>query len=143
MDFDKSTTASKLAGANASQRRASKLLAAALADRRLRSLTLKAHEALDPDVPDLIWGARATGLYLKRGPKIMRRWTAKLPAGSIRVARDGNTTVWIATNEGLVEFPIPEAIAQLSPTPAPAARPVDPEGRLHEYPSGARLGSAR
>ncbi len=117
VDFDKATIASQLAGANNSKRRSSQLLAAALMDRRLRALTIKAHEALDPDAPDLTWGVQGSGLYLKRGSKVIHRWPAKLPAGTVEVVRDGETSVWIATAEGLLEFPIHEPLAALQRAP--------------------------
>jgi hypothetical protein len=116
IDFDKTTDSSVLIGANATKRRQSEMLATAMSDPRLKALTIQRHETLDPDAPDLIWGVQGTGVYLKRGTTVIHRWPARLPSGPIEVIRDTGTTVWIASSEGLIEFPIEESLAQLQKT---------------------------
>jgi hypothetical protein len=113
VDFDKTSTESTLVGANNSKRNQSELLATAMADPRLKTLTTRRHETLDPDTPDLVWGVQASGIYLKRGVKVIYRWPAKLPTGPVEVTRDEDTTVWIASSEGLIEFPLSESLAEL------------------------------
>ncbi|MCZ6889884.1 MAG: hypothetical protein O7H39_15470, partial [Gammaproteobacteria bacterium] len=56
-----------------------------------------------------IWQAASGGVTLRRGNETLGRWPGRLPAGSIAVTRssDRTTTVWIASGEGLIEFPIP------------------------------------
>ena len=113
VDFDKTSTDSALVGANSTNRNQSELLATAMADPGLKTLTTRRHETLDPDAPDLVWGVQASGIYLKRGVKVIYRWPAKLPTGPVEVTRDEDTTVWIASSEGLIEFPISESLAEL------------------------------
>ena len=119
-DFDKSTATSELLGANAYSRQSSNLLQTALESRRLRALTLKPSQALDPDVPDLIWELYGSGLVLKRGIQILHRWPSTLPTGTLLVTRAPTTTVWLATREGLVEYPISERLDELLNTMDPA-----------------------
>ena len=84
-----------------------------LADSRLCGLTLKRNQACDPDVAGLVWELSSSNLFLKRGVKILHRWPAKLPTGAIVVTRSPDTTVWVATREGLIEYPIPERLDEL------------------------------
>jgi len=115
VDFNKTTGESVLIGANNSTRRESDLLLTAMSDPRLKTLTTRRHETLDPDAPDLVWGVQGSGLYLQHGARVIHRWPAKLPVGSIEVVRDEDTTVWIASSEGLIAFPIQETLAELTP----------------------------
>jgi hypothetical protein len=116
VDFNKTTGESVLISANKTKRNKSELLATAMSDPRLKTLTTRRHETLDPDAPDLIWGVRGSGVYVKRGVTMIRRWPAKLATGPIEVIRDAQTTVWIATSEGLIEFPVKESLAELLKT---------------------------
>jgi hypothetical protein len=45
--------------------------------------------------------------------KILHRWPANLPTGTIVVTRAPDTTVWVASKEGLIEYPIPEPLDDL------------------------------
>lgn len=72
----------------------------------LLALTTGSREALDPDDPELTWGVFSAGMYLKRGSKIVQRRPARLPPGPIAVTHGQVTTVWIASSEGLIEYPL-------------------------------------
>ncbi|MCZ6889262.1 MAG: hypothetical protein O7H39_12260, partial [Gammaproteobacteria bacterium] len=61
VDFDKAQTASVLIGTNERQRGQSRLLTEALQDPRLKALTLRRNQALDPDDPNRIWQAASGG----------------------------------------------------------------------------------
>jgi hypothetical protein len=126
IDFDKRSKESELIGINSRQRKSNGLLTSALAIPQLKSLTTRRHETLDPDAPELTWGVQGSGVYLTRGPTVLHRWPAKLPIGPIEIIRDEQTTVWIATSEGLLEFPIAESLAELR-QPGPTEGPT--EGR--------------
>jgi hypothetical protein len=79
----------------------------------LCGLTLKSSQVCDPDMPALVWELNGTSLVLKRGTKVLHRWPASLPTGAIAVTRAPDTTVWVATREGLIEYPIPERLEEL------------------------------
>ncbi len=107
VDFDKSMATSALLGANHSAREADRALAQAMADRRLRALVLSPNQALDPDRPQLVWELHGSALVVRHDARVLGRWLAALPPPrAIAVTRGRSTTVWVATAEGLVEFPI-------------------------------------
>jgi hypothetical protein len=110
VDFDKTNATSERLGTRHIPRRASNQPDAALADSRLCGLTLKPSQICDPDVPGLVWELYDTSLVVKRGTKVLHRWPSTIPKGAIAVTRVPDTTVWVATREGLVEYPIPEPI---------------------------------
>ena len=110
VDFDKTLGTSERLGA---RRQPSDPLVEALAKSSLCRLTLKRNQACDPDATGLIWELTGSGLILKRGMKILHRWPSTLPTGSIAVTRLPHTTVWVASQEGLIEFPIPERLDEL------------------------------
>ncbi len=113
VDFDKTLATSERLGTGFVPRRSSNQLDEALADSRLCGLTLKPNQACDPEVTGLVWELSGSGLILKHGMKILHRWPSTIPKGTIVVTRAPDTTVWVATQEGLVEFPIPEQIDEL------------------------------
>jgi uncharacterized protein len=119
IDFDKASGASELARVSKPRSADQPLLASALAERRLRALTIGSREALDPDDPELTWGVFSTGVYLKRGSKIVQRWPATLPPGPIAVTHGQVTTVWIASSEGLIEYPLTDVQLQADSPEAP------------------------
>jgi hypothetical protein len=110
VDFDKTNATSERLGTRHIPRRAGNQPDAALADSRLCGLTLKPSQICDPDVPGLVWELYDTSLVVKRGTKVLHRWPSTIPKGAIAVTRAPDTTVWVATREGLVEYPIPEPI---------------------------------
>jgi hypothetical protein len=114
VDFDKTLAASERLGQRSVPRRAVTRPAGFLTDSRLCGLTLKRNQACDPDLAGLVWELTGTGLILKRGPTILQRWPASLPGGAILVTRAPDTTVWVATREGLIEFPIPVRLDELA-----------------------------
>ncbi|MGI9317171.1 MAG: hypothetical protein ACR2QW_07585, partial [bacterium] len=124
IDFNKTTQGSELIGANNSKRQQSELLITAMSNPRLKALTTKHHETLDPDDPELIWGVASTGIYIRRSNKVIHRWPAKLPTGSIEVTRATRTSVWIASSEGLIEFTIEESLAELQQNGAATSEPA-------------------
>jgi hypothetical protein len=113
VDFDKTLISSERLGKRSIPPRPTERPASFLADSRLCRLTLKRNQACDPDVAGLVWELSGSKLFLKRGAKILHRWPAKLPAGAIVVTRTPDTTVWVATQEGLIEYPITERLEEL------------------------------
>lgn len=108
VDFDKLLATSERLGKRSVPRRPATVPPDLLANSRLCGLTLKRNQACDPDVAGLVWELAGSGLLLKRGEKILRRWPASLPTGAIVVTRTPETTVWVASKGGLIEYPIPD-----------------------------------
>jgi hypothetical protein len=113
VDFDKSLATSERLGTRHVPRRSRDQPDEALVDSSLCGLTLKHNQICDPDVARLVWELSGSGLVLKRDGKILHRWPSRLPTGSIAVTRVPNTTVWVASQEGLIEYPIPEPLDEL------------------------------
>jgi len=113
VDFDKTTATSERLGKRSVPRRPTERPAAFLADSRLCGLTLRRNQTCDPDMAGLVWELSGSGLVLKRGMTILHRWPATLPTGSIAVTRAPDTTVWVASQEGLIEYPVPERLDEL------------------------------
>jgi hypothetical protein len=113
VDFDKILATSERLGKRSVPPRPTVRPAGFLADSRLCGLTLKRNQACDPDVAGLVWQLSGSQLVLSRGAKILHRWPARLPTGAIVVTRAPDTTVWVATREGLIEYPIPERLEEL------------------------------
>jgi len=109
VDFDKTRATSERLGKRSVPRRSAEVLA----DSRLCGLTLKPNQACDPEAAGLVWELSGSSLILKRGPKILHRWPANLPTGAIAVTRAPDTTVWVASREGLIEYPVPERLDAL------------------------------
>ena len=121
VDFDKTNATSERLGTRRVPRRSSNQPHEALANSSLCGLTLKPNQICDPDMPGLVWELRSSGLVLKRGVKVLHRWSSAIPRGAIAVTRSPDTTVWVATREGLVEYPIPENMDKLLSTVEPPA----------------------
>ena len=119
VDFDKTNATSERLGTRHIPRRSSDQPHKALADSSLCGLTLKPYQICDPDIAGLVWELRSSGLVLKRGVKVLHRWPSAIPRGAIAVTRSPDTTVWVATREGLVEYPIPEKIDEFLNTVEP------------------------
>jgi sugar lactone lactonase YvrE len=113
VDFDKTLATSERLGKRSMPPRPTVRPESFLADSRLCGLTLKRNQACDPDVAGLVWELSGSQLFLRRGAKILHRWPARLPTGAIVVTRSPDTTVWVATREGLIEYPIPEQLEEL------------------------------
>jgi hypothetical protein len=113
VDFDKTLATSERLGTRFVTRRSDNPLAGVDADSSLCGLALKRHQACDPDVTGLVWELSGSGLLLKRGMQVLHRWPATLPSGAIVVTREPDTTVWVASQEGLIEYPIPERLDEL------------------------------
>ena len=113
VDFDKTLATSERLGKRSMPRRPTVRPDGFLADSRLCGLTLKRNQACDPDVAGLVWELSGSQLFLKRGAKILHRWPARLPTGTLVVTRSPDTTVWVATREGLIEYPISEQMEEL------------------------------
>ena len=120
VDFDKTlATSERLGGPRYIPPRHSNQPHEALADSSLCGLTLKSSQVCDPDMPALVWELYNSSLVLKRGTKVLHRWPSTIPRGAIAVTRAPDTTVWVATGEGLVEYPIPESMDELLTTAEP------------------------
>jgi hypothetical protein len=113
VDFDKTLATSERLGKRSVPPLPVERPAEFLADSRLCGITLKRNQACDPDVAGLVWELSGSNLVLKRGPKILHRWPARLPTGAIVVTRRPDTTVWVASQEGLIEYPVPERLEDL------------------------------
>jgi hypothetical protein len=113
VDFDKTLATSERLGKRSVPPQSGNASAEVLANRRLCGLTLKRTQACDPDVAGLVWELSGSGLLLKRGMTILHRWPASLPPGVLVVTRTPDTTVWVASREGLIEYPIPERLDEL------------------------------
>jgi len=81
------------------------------------------HETIDPDSPELTWHVRSDALFLNSNGRLIQRWPAALRTGEILVSRDGDTTVWIASSEGLIEFPIGASLNELRAMAQPRQPP--------------------
>jgi len=110
VDFDKTLATSERIGKRSEPGRSGNQPAEVLANGRLCGLALKRNQVCDPDLAGLVWELSGSGLFLKRGAKILHRWPATLPTGAITVTREPGTTVWIASREGLIEYPIPQQL---------------------------------
>jgi hypothetical protein len=53
-------------------------------------------------------GCRGLGCIPYTRPTVLHRWPAKLPIGPIEIIRNEQTTVWIATSEGLLSCWYPQ-----------------------------------
>ncbi|MDH3380396.1 MAG: hypothetical protein OEQ39_26055, partial [Gammaproteobacteria bacterium] len=113
VDFDKINATSERLGTRHVPRLTRNQPHEDLADSSLCGLTLKRNQACDPEVAGLVWELSGSGVILKRGGKILHRWPSTLPTGAIAITRVGDTTVWIASQEGLIEYPIPERVDEL------------------------------
>jgi hypothetical protein len=113
IDFDKTLATSERTGTRSVPRRSGNQPAGVLVNSHLCGLTLKRSQVCDPDVAGLVWELSGSGLFLKRDAKILHRWPASLPMGAILVTREPETTVWIASREGLIEYPVAERLDEL------------------------------